>query len=198
MEAASDSVWIPNLGALSSINSLSLLHAHPLECLFACLHFCGVCVWFIFYLSFYLCFARCLFCALFLIHEHLFQLKYVSVSLNRVLHIALPICIYFSFICIFISSFMCMCTYTSVRTYLSHHLHVCFPPILHPYLTLMPQYVFGPFHRACFSIFIYTYLPIAMFLHPTQITPLISSNTHTNTPRRAFSEKCSGKTVISW
>ena len=51
-------------------------------------------------------------------------------------HIALPMCIWFSSMCIFISLFISTCNFTSIRTYLSPHWHVhlCFSPNMHSYL----------------------------------------------------------------
>ena len=87
-------------------NGLGLPYAYSLSvCLF--LWVCVVCVCFLLYLSFYLCCARCIFCVLFYIHNHLFVFfllflqnsidTYVTVPIDE--HIASLICLSFSSFC---------------------------------------------------------------------------------------------------
>ena len=112
-------------------NSLGLPHAHSLSiCLL--LWVCVVCVCFILYLSSYLCCARCVFCVLFYIHNLPFVCillfpanpidTYVLVPID--VHIALPICLSSSSVCIPI----CL-----IHAYVYVNLYKHFPPLPHSY-----------------------------------------------------------------
>ena len=110
--------------------SLGLLHAHSLsDCLF--LWVCVVCVFFLLYLSFYLSCARCVFCVLFRVHNHLFvpcdgfpfsfstNLIGIYVTVLIDVRIILLICLSSLSICVFrfvISAYVCLIRYTHFHT----------------------------------------------------------------------------------
>jgi hypothetical protein len=119
-------VWIPNLGALPIIASVSLTH-NP--CL---LGVCVVCVCFLLYLSFYLCCVRCVFCVLFCIYTLLFP----SSSTNSIdTYVTVPIDIHIALLMYLSSSSFCISTCV-IHAYVYVNFYKHFLPLSHSYTTI--------------------------------------------------------------
>jgi len=118
-------MWIPNIGVLPIILSVSLTHV---PCLYACFYECVSCGYAFFSTCLSICVSRAACFVLWSVFIITFFNLKIYFYIPIAVHIALPICLYFSSICTFI---FCIHVYVYLPIYTlfpTHHLHLCFRP----------------------------------------------------------------------